>query len=186
MILFMMLALELSQNVFASRTTGIMIPLYTYPGSTWDQVIAAKNAHPSVPIVAIINPSNGSGNVQNSAYVTGIQNLQSANITVLGYVHTNYATRNIALAVNDTNNYKNWYGVNGIFFDEMSNTPGNESYYRYLNDHAKSLGMTFTVGNSGVDISPSYVGIVDNIVIHDNLSTPSISSLGGWHTRHDL
>ena len=29
--------------------------------------------------------------------------------------------------------YKTWYNADGIFFDEMSNTRGDESYYSTLN-----------------------------------------------------
>jgi hypothetical protein len=177
--------LGLSQDVYAAKSTGVMVPLYTYPGSTWDQIIAVKNAYPSVPILAIINPKNGSGSAQDPNYVTGIQSLQSSGIVVLGYVHTNYANRDLNLAMNDTDNYKNWYGVNGIFFDEMSNIVENKNYYASLNSHAKSIGFSITVGNSGVDTSPSYVGVVDNIVIYDNQGLPTLNFLGDWHTMHD-
>lgn len=183
LILFQLLGL--SQDAFAAKLTGVMVPLYTYPGSTWDQVVAAKNAHPSVPIVTIINPKNGSGDVQDPNYVAGIQNLQSSGIIVLGYVHTNYANRDPNMAMNDTGNYKNWYNVNGIFFDEMSNIAENKDYYASLNNHAKSIGLSVTVGNSGVDTSPSYIGVVDNIVVYDNQDLPTLNFLGGWHTGYD-
>ncbi|WP_268541210.1 spherulation-specific family 4 protein [Candidatus Nitrosotenuis cloacae] len=162
-----------------------MIPLYTYPGQTWEQVITEKNSHPEVPIIVIVNPQNGSGNAQDSNYVAGIRDLQSAGIMVLGYVHTNYANRDLALTMNDTRKYRDWYGVDGIFFDEMSNVAGDEEYYSSLNNHAKSIGLSFTVGNSGVDTSPNYVGIMDNIVIYDNQGLPSLNFLGGWHTGYD-
>ncbi len=38
-----------------------MIPLYSYPGSDWNNVIWAKQVNPNVPIVAIINPDGGPG-----------------------------------------------------------------------------------------------------------------------------
>jgi hypothetical protein len=182
---FTLCQLGLVQDAFAAKTTGVMVPLYTYPGPTWDQIIAAKNAHQSVPIVAIINPKNGSGNAQDPNYVAGIQSLQSSGIAVLGYVHTNYANRDLNMAMNDTGNYKNWYNVDGIFFDEMSNIAENKNYYSSLNDHAKSMGLSLTVGNSGIDTSPSYLGVVDNIVIYDNQNLPTLSFLGGWHTSFD-
>src|SRR5437868_937297 len=79
-------------SAFATSTTktGIMIPLYSYPGSSWNSVIQSKTANPSVPYVAIINPSNGPGNAIDSNFVSSIKKLQSANITVLGYVYTSY------------------------------------------------------------------------------------------------
>jgi hypothetical protein len=174
-------------NAFAATgsPSGVMIALYTYPGQTWDTVIQAKNANPSVPIVAVINPASGPGGGQDSNYASGIQRMQAAGITVLGYVHTSYGSRDTGSLEAEISDYKNWYNTNGIFFDEMSNVAGYEQYYSNLNNYAKSLGFTYTVGNPGADTLPSYVGTVDNIVIYENSGLPSISSLGGWHTNYD-
>jgi hypothetical protein len=179
-------SLTTSQQVFATTNTGIMIPLYTYPGTTWDTVIATKNAHPSVPIVAIINPNSGPGNSKDTNYVTGIQNLQSAGVVVIGYVATGYGSRSSSTVQADINTYKSWYPqINGIFFDEMSNSGGDETYYQNLSNYAKSVGFIFTVGNPGTETLPSYVGTMDNIIIYETGGLPSLTSLGGWHTEYD-
>jgi hypothetical protein len=77
------------------------------------------------------------------------------------------------------------YNIDGIFFDEMSNTEGKEHYYESLSNYAKSLGFTFTVGNPGADVPSSYIGTVDNIVIYEDSGLPNISDLEGWHTSYD-
>ncbi len=164
--------------------TGVIIPLYSHPDNSWDNLIHETRGHKSVPVIAIINPDNGPGN-ENQEFVVGIHNLQHAGITVLGYVPTGYGSRNSSSAISDITSYKNWYHVNGIFFDEMSHSPGFELYYENLTKHAKDLGMKMTVGNPGVDTIPSYIGTVDNIVIHENSSLPSLESLGGWHSAYD-
>lgn len=166
-------------NTTAPRT-GVIIPLYSYPGPEWDVVVQAKLAHPLVPIVAVINPSNGPGETQDQNYVSGVDKLRSAGITVLGYVHTSYAARSVSLVLADVNSYKAWYAVNGIFFDEMSNVAGNESYYASLSSHAKSIGLTFTVGNPGASVPASFVGTVDCIVVYESQGLPSSSSLAAW------
>ncbi|TBR11043.1 MAG: hypothetical protein EPO62_02475 [Candidatus Nitrosotenuis sp.] len=177
---------ESSQSESMTKVTGILIPLYTYPGTTWDTVVAAKNAHPSVPVAAVINPHNGPGNVTDTNYVSGIQKLQSSGVVVMGYVYTNYTARDPSLVINDIDSYKSRYPqINGIFFDEMSNVVGNEGYYWNLSNYAKSVGFTLTVGNAGADIPPSYVGKVDNILIYDNSNIPSLNYLGGWHIAYD-
>ncbi|HSB57648.1 MAG TPA: spherulation-specific family 4 protein, partial [Nitrosopumilaceae archaeon] len=173
-------------HALAASTTGIMIPLYSYPTSTaWSNVIAAKNAHPSVPIVAIINPNSGPGTSQNQAFVTGIQKLKDAGIIVLGYIPTKYAVRSSASVMHDIDSYKSWYAVDGVKFDEMTNTVGYETYYSNLSDYAKSIGLAMTVGNPGADVPPSYIGIVDNLTIFENGFLPTLSYLGGWHTNYD-
>src|SRR5574342_210525 len=173
-------------HALAASTTGIMIPLYSYPTSTaWNNVIAAKNSHPSVPFVVIINPNSGPGTSQNQAFVTGIQKLKDAGIIVLGYIPTKYAVRSSATVMHDIDLYKSWYAVDGVKFDEMTNTVGYETYYSNLSDYAKSIGLSMTVGNPGADVPPSYIGIVDNLTIFENGFLPTLSYLGGWHTNYD-
>lgn len=175
-----------SQPIYAATSTGLMIPLYTYPGGTWDQVSEAKAAHPSVPIVAIINPNNGPGGSRDSNYVSGIQNLQSAGVVVIGYVFTQYGSRSTDAVTSDIDTWKALYPqLQGIFFDEMTNTSGDESYYGNLSNYAKSVGFSFTVGNPGTDIASSYVGTMDNIMIYETGGLPSLNVLGGWHTGYD-
>ena len=166
-----------------STKTGILIPLYRHPDSTWDDLIQVKHEHSSVPIIAIINPGNGPG-FWDPTYFLGIKKLQSAGIPTLGYVYTSYGARNSSEITADIDTYKNWYGVNGIFFDEMAHVPGKEDYYLHLSNYAKSLGLNFTVGNPGKDVSSSYLGTVDNIVIYENSGLPSIDLLTGWHTKY--
>jgi len=172
-----------------TSTTGAYVPLYMYPGGTgwthWQTVIDAKNAHPSVPFVASINPSSGVGSSKNTAFVTGITKLKAAGIIVIGYVYTDYGARDINVIKSEISKYKEWYSVDGIMFDEMSNKVGYESYYRSLTDYAKSIGMTFTKGNPGTDVPASFVGTVDNISMRETSGYPTISQLAGWHTNYD-
>ncbi len=156
--------------------TGVIIPLWSYPGSEWTQIANMKEAYPSVPMIAVINPSNGPGYSQDPNFVWGINLLESAGVTVLGYVYTLYASIPESSIVSEINSWKSMYNVNGIFFDQMSNVPGYESYYSSLNSYAASLGYQ-TVGNPGAPIPASYVGTMDNIVIYENFGLPSLSYL---------
>src|SRR2546428_681057 len=165
--------------------TGVIVPLYFSPDGTWDIVAQAKKDHPSVPIVAIINPNNGTGSSKDPGIASGVQNLQSAGVVVIGYVDTNFGSVNSTTVTSEIDTYKSWYSVSGIFFDQMSSTAGNETYYSNLNQYAKSQGLTLTVGNPGQDTVFSYIGTVDNLMIHDDPGTPSLSYLGGgWHASY--
>ncbi|HEX5458053.1 MAG TPA: spherulation-specific family 4 protein [Candidatus Nitrosotalea sp.] len=167
-----------SQNVYAQSKTGMIVPLYSYPGNDWDTLVKEKQSHPSVPIVAIINPDSGPG-TKDTNYLYGIQKLQSAGIKVIGYIYTaNIGYNAITSYIND---YKDWYHVNGIFFDQMSNVKGNETFYASLTNYSKSVGLNFTVGNPGIDTLPSYIGTVNNMVIYDNPNLPPDLSFEGWH-----
>lgn len=158
--------------------TGMIVPLYSYPDSNWSTLVKEKTDHPSVPIVAIINPDSGPG-TQDTNYVYGVKKLQSAGIKVIGYIYTaNVGYGTITKYIDE---YKDWYGLDGIFFDQMSYAKGNETFYASLTNYSKSVGMNFTVGNPGTDTLPSYVGTVDNMVLYDNPSLPAPSKFLGWH-----
>lgn len=173
----------LSNEEIKHAKTGIIVPLYRHPGPSWDVLIKAKHMHKSVLILAIVNPDNGPGTGALN-YVSGINRLQSAGIPVLGYVYTHYGNRDPAEIMNDIDEYKRWYGINGIFFDEMAHVHGKENYYLSLSKYAKSIGIDFTVGNPGNGTSPTYVGTVDNIVIYEHSGLPSSQSIEGWYSQY--
>jgi len=148
-------------------------------------MVTAKQAHPAVPVVAIVNASNGPGASLDPSYLTGINKLASAGVLVIGYVYTSYAARAQAAVKSDIDAWKAWYpAVGGIFFDEQSTTVGQESYYAALSSYAKGKGLTYTVGNPGTDTVASYVGTVDTILTYESAGLPTIASLQGWHAQH--
>src|SRR2546422_1730354 len=162
--------------------SGLAIPLYTYPcftatQCTWTTVIQARQAYPSVPLLAVINPNSGPGRFKDTNYVQGIKNLQDAGVVVLGYVWTGYGRVPLSKVENQVSSYKNWYAVNGIFFDGMAYVTGSEKYYSTLNSYVKSLGMTYTMGNPGTTTLKSYIGTLDSIIIYEDAGTPSLSYL---------
>ena len=124
---------------------GTIIPLYSYPTpGAWDAVIAAKKANPKVPVLAVVNPNTEPGAAPNSSYMSGIAQLISAGIKVIGYVPTTYAKRAPADVQAEIKRWKTLYpNVTGIFLDEMLNKTGAESYYKSLTSFAKSNGFDF-------------------------------------------
>ncbi|HEV2390214.1 MAG TPA: spherulation-specific family 4 protein, partial [Nitrososphaerales archaeon] len=175
-------AVFVARPTFAAATpdAGVVIPLYNYPDSTWTTIAQTAIANPNVPIAAIINPNSGPGSSEDPTYLAGVQNLQAAGVKVLGYVATGYATSSyssLSSVESLANDYKSWYHVNGIFFDEMSNDATYESYYSTLNSYVKSDGMTYTMGNPGTSVPTGYIGILNNLVIDENPGYPSLSFL---------
>ena len=179
--------IDVQRPAFAAGTgpTGVIVPLYIYPGEQWDVLIEIKNSNSAVPIVAVINPDNGPGSSKDPNYVVAIQELKAAGIIVLGYTWTDYGDRSSAAVRKEISRYKNWYAVDGIFFDAMSNLKGKLKYYSNLDSFTKARGLTLTVGNPGTDTRPIYIGSVDNIVIYESPDEPALSYLGGWHANHD-
>ena len=163
------------------------MPLYTAPSDpSWNTVIAAKAAHPSVGVIAVVNPASGPGAAVDPGYASGIARLSAAGIKVVGYVATGYAVRNAPVVKADIDRWKAFYPgqISGIFFDEQSNRAGDVPYYRDLSQYAKARGMSFTIGNPGTDSAPEYVGALDTMLIYESAGLPSVTQLGGWHASH--
>lgn len=177
--------------------TGAFVALYMYPGSTgddhWQKVYDVKRAHPSVPIVAVFNPSSGPGWSDNSVISSWVDKLQSVGIIMLGYTHDDYGSRSLSSLRGDVDKYKNWYNADGVFIDEFTNKVGYESHYRDVTNYAKSIGMKMTMGNPGTDVPRSYIGTVDVINITEGSGYMPLSWLqfcvlcsgSGWHDDYD-
>jgi hypothetical protein len=161
-----------------STTTGLIIPLYTYPTNlSWSTLIKEKLSYPSVPIIAVVNPDSGPGKSPNPIYATGIAGLQKVGIVVVGYVPTGYASAKLKTVDASALDYKSWYNVNGIFFDQMSNSPSEASYYSVASQYANSIGLDLTVGNPGTSVPPSDVGTVSILIIYESAGLPSVSTV---------
>jgi hypothetical protein len=140
---------------------SILLPLYVYPvPGAWDPLYAAytytshhfqklitnnfcrAKAYPNVEFTAIINPCSGPCNSSLPAqvYVNEIPKLKTFdNIRTLGYVATNYTSKELSHVLAEIDVYANWpkvsnntrLKVDGIFFDE---TPSEYAVdqYQYL------------------------------------------------------
>src|ERR1700734_388209 len=80
----------------------------------------------------LLNVDNGVGTSPLSHFQSLVKQAQAAGITVLGYSSTEYGARSISSVESEINDYKSWYGVNGIFLDLTQGTSGEFSYYQTL------------------------------------------------------
>ncbi|OJH42455.1 spherulation-specific family 4 protein [Cystobacter ferrugineus] len=159
---------------------GAIVPLYIYPSpGAWAPLIEGKASHPTVPVLAIINPDTGPGVAIKPEYATSISELADAGITVLGYVHASYSQRDASVVREEISRYRSFYPeARGIFIDEMANTEGQEGYYRALSDHARDVGFSLTVGNPGARTPVSFRGTVDVLTISEG---PGLTEAGLIH-----
>ena len=140
----------------------ILIPLYQYPNwydapnYFWDDVAAA---HSQVPVTAIINPNDGpDGGPPNADYVQGLTDLRDANVTILGYVYTDYGNRDIALGKADVDLYDQHFNIDGIFFDEASDVVDDLAYYQELYDYVQARpNLEKVVLNPGWTFDEEYI-----------------------------
>ena len=108
--------------------TGIIIPMYEYPGDiAYTNLIAVKQSHPTISIIAIINVSGsdiGNNIPVRDAFATEATRLHNAGIKVLGYVDTSYSARpltQVQVGSCSVDNCANpgitTYTSNGIYID---------------------------------------------------------------------
>ena len=186
------------------RPMALLVPLYGYPtvtvpmtsasgattsvtqlASAWTAVAAGAA---SVPTVAIINPGNGpvacidppSGTL--AAFQQGIAALHAARVTVLGYVHTSYASRSQSKVEQDVQSCAACYGVDGIFFDEVAAGASSAGYYAALaaatraDIHPASGAAALVAINPGTYPDPAVAQTADITVMHESadLALPAV------------
>src|SRR5207245_9290017 len=107
--------------------------------------------------------------------------LKAVENTEIRNVSTEYArdpNKSISISEEKIDAYKNWYNLDGIFFDEMSNNAADAPYYSTVSNYAKNVdGMKMTVCNPGTSIPQSDVGVCDTFEIYESAGLASISTL---------
>ncbi|EFJ27574.1 hypothetical protein SELMODRAFT_411700 [Selaginella moellendorffii] len=139
----------------------IMVPAYFDPSSNsqaWSSLNSAATTLPN-RVVAIANPSNGPGSAAQSSYQNVITALQRQTGLVIGYVSTNYSNRASNLVQDDVDTWYRFYPtINGIFFDEVANTDGEQPYYQSLYNYVKSKNSSsLVVNNPGAPTLETYL-----------------------------
>ncbi|MHB8595721.1 MAG: spherulation-specific family 4 protein [Ktedonobacteraceae bacterium] len=139
------------------------VPAYFYPhtgnpSNAWNRMCATMNAQQG-PSTAVMNPDSGPGTAKNADYVNAIQSCHSHGQQVIGYVHTSYGQRPLATVESEVSEYYQWYQVDGIFVDEMSNDSSTAAYYHalYQSIHAQGGSQAaLVVGNPGAAASSAW------------------------------
>jgi hypothetical protein len=158
--------------------TSILLPLYIYPSTgAWAPVIDGRRSHPDVPVVAIINPDNGPGRGVDPNYVAGLATLSAAGVRLIGYVDTGYGIRDAGVIVAEVREWQKYTGVDGIFFDRVSNSPSAFDDYRELAGSAADAGYRFLVQNPGAVTTVDYAGLFDVSVVFEGSGYPASASL---------
>jgi hypothetical protein len=157
----------------------LIVPLYIWPGAQWDAIIEAKRTNPNTPMTAIINPSSGPGDGPVEPIRAGVKKFEKAGISSVGYVPTGHGRAEPRSARSSIDKYREWYGLDGIFLDEVSSGRANSEYYLALTAYARSVGIKTCIGNPGQRVSPEYHDIFDTLIVFEgpHLLSPSTMSM---------
>jgi hypothetical protein len=176
------------QPARATITTKLIVPAYFYP-DVWNTPNNWYTMCDNMPTqsIAIMNPNSGPGTAQNSDYTSAVDRCQNDSQNVIGYVHTSYGSRSETDVKAEIDDYYSWYGVDGIFLDEMSSSSSTQSYYSDLYSYIHTKGGSLhdlVVGNMGVfsstdwplnngDVVDLLVGFEGSHSDYANISPPS-------------
>jgi len=172
------------------QPTGVLVPLYHYPANihtnaVFNSLIDLKRLYPRVPVCAIVNPASGPGGKPLDAnYVNAIDRLSGAGIITLGYVSTRFAAQPADQVLADIVAWSERHPrINGLFLDEMANTPDGAtvSYYVRATRAAHDAGFWPVIANPGTATPEVFFAqsAADVFVIHENAHWPAESDLKG-------
>ncbi len=156
----------------AARATGLILPCY---GNTVVQFDAAIAAAKSVPVIAIINPDNGVGRRKDHFIAGKVAQLKAAGAKIVGYVATGYGATPMSTVRQQMDNYVRWYGVTGLFVDEMAGTANKLGYYRTIRNIAFSKGLSI-VGNPGQGATAGAANVTDVLITYEDPYADGFSS----------
>lgn len=163
------------------------IPMYIDPGTAWTQ---ADEGAPTVGIL-VMNPDSGPGTSQDAYYGNAVKAAQAKGMEVLGYVPTSYASGGVTVTHAEAwiGDYYAWYGVNGIFFDEVSDTctSGNVSYYSTLYNFTKAEpGADLVILNPGDTPGSCYAAVSDILLTFEGNYSTYLSNYSGatWTSQY--
>lgn len=182
--------LLISASAGGAGALEIVVPAYFFPstGGDWDRMNAAAA---EVPLTAIMNPNSGPGSVQNASYTNAVGSLRQAGGKVIGYVASGYGNRPLDQVLAEIDTYENWYDIDGIFLDEMSNTSDSATldFYEAIYSHTKNTNAGWELmGNPGTATQEAYLTrpTADRLMVFESFGnqypghTPS-----AWNSNYD-
>ncbi len=165
---------------FLYGVEGVLIPFYHFP-HLYDQevhkLISFKKSYPDINFLAIVNPDNGDFSKVQYNFALMIRKLRDANISVLGYVYSSYGQRDLSQLksrIDAWKKYKYW-GVEGIFVDEVNASKQKYAYYKNLSNYIKK-DFLIVVLNPGAIADKAYETIADIIVVREHNQSQKNSS----------
>ena len=138
----------------------LAIPSYFWPGASWDAIVA----HAGAIDLAVVNVDSGPGAGRVTTFATTVGAARLRGIRVVGYVHTGYAARPLAEVLTDIDRYYAWYGVDGVFVDEVPSDCAQGAYYGAIADRVRTHADHFVIINPGTNPGECTTTFSDMIV----------------------
>jgi hypothetical protein len=132
----------------------------------------ADTAPTTRPAYVIANVNSGPGTTLDSNYASAISKAAATGWTILGYVDTAEASAPTSSVEPQVEQWRSFYGVQDIFFDDVTGAAANVGYYETLTGYVHSLGG-IDILNPGTPPASGYLStnVCNGIVVmEDTLS----------------
>ncbi|QDV38227.1 spherulation-specific family 4 protein [Tautonia plasticadhaerens] len=168
----------------------ILVPAYFFPAASglddWKRLLTSARR---VPIVAVVNPASGPGELPNRDYADIVRGgTATAGLTMIGYVNTAFATRPRPEIEADIDRWVRFYPeIQGIFLDAQSSEGQNEDFYADLSDYVRrSIDGAIVVTNPGTACAEGYFesGAADIAIVFENSHGFDEFELPLWRFRY--
>jgi hypothetical protein len=160
----------------------LAVPAYFADEQAWDELATGA---PTVAM-AVVNPSSGAGAVSDPLIASNVAKAQSASISVIGYIYTDYGSRSLTQLQREIDHYFEWYAVTGIFIDQSPDDCAVKAYYQSLFDYVKASSATATVVLSpGMRVAECFADVSDVLVTYNSTADAYAQfTPAGWESAY--
>ena len=117
--------------------------------------------------MVIANINNGPGSARSDVYTNLINQMRQAGIRVFGYVLTHFGNRDSAAVKADVDQWKAFYNVTDIMFDEGYADTSKIPYYNDIANYVHRTPGALVELNPGAPIDEGYMKFIDILSIYE-------------------
>jgi hypothetical protein len=137
-----------------------------------------------------MNDASGHAASENADYDLEVAQAKAAGLKVLAYIETSYGAEPAATVKQEILNHKNWYDVDGFFFDEVSSLAADLAYYNDLRTYVNAnmaVGKRTIVLNHGTEPDQGYLDAGDILVTFEGTAAAYASAtFPAWQAAEDI
>jgi len=150
------------------------IPVYADP-DVHPEIWAGIARAPAGSLV-IINPDSGSGAVRDARYAARVDAAHDRGHVVYGYIDTSYGERPQAAVTAEIVRHHGWFGVDGIFLDQVPGTAERLGYYAALAAVARSRGLAVALNMGQANIDRRFAALADVLAVFEGPSPAHVAA----------
>lgn len=141
------------------------IPIYADP-DMHPEIWAGVERAPAGSVV-VINVDSGPGRSRDARYAARVERARQRGHEVFGYVDTAYGQRSRAAIAADVVRHHRWFGIDGIFFDQVSGGAEQLAHYADLAGVARARGLAVALNMGQAAVDPRYAELADILAVFE-------------------